>query len=263
MKLFGKKRSSEYARLRRNAMNKLKRIQDKFGVDESANVRIPEKSDFTSLKDYNNWKQEIQSFTNRSNTRFQYEKNEHDVVATKKEINQLKRQTKKAQEIAKKKIKSLEKLPYFNKEEQIGTVGDKYTLLKKPNPTGVTVPPDFDFNEVDSYDRLQDLKEQREKRADPEFFSERDKTFMGNFLRSLYGSLNDYADPVADKILQMEPSDFYEIAQMFTNFDIDEYDSEGGISFGENEAEKRANELLSYIERYERGLVSKDLKRFR
>jgi hypothetical protein len=263
MKLFGKKRSNEYARLRRNALNKLKRIQDKFGVDESANIHIPEKKDFHSVKEYNNWKQEIQSFTNRSNTRFQYEKNVHGVVATKKEINELKRQTKKAQRIAEKKIKELEKLPYFNKEEQVGTVGQKYELLKKPNPTGVTVPPDFDFNEVDTRDRLQQLKEQREKRSNPEFFNERDKTFMGNFIRSLYGTLNSYADPVAERILKLDPSDFYEIAQMFTNFDIDEYDSEGYIEMMGNEAEDRANELLSYINRYERGLVSKDLKRFR
>ena len=65
----------DYQRLVRNAKAKIRRVKKKYNRELSSSVELPSLSSFKSRKQYNEWKNEIKSFTNRGNTKYQFVKN--------------------------------------------------------------------------------------------------------------------------------------------------------------------------------------------
>ena len=99
---------AEFARLARNAKAKVRRTFKNYGIDLTGEVDIPTLDDFKTRKQFNEWREKVESFTNRNNLNYQFVKNDFGVSASKKELNDIARDVKKAQRLADQKIKEIE-----------------------------------------------------------------------------------------------------------------------------------------------------------
>lgn len=243
----------------RNAKAKVSRTKKNYGIDLSSNIEIPKIDDFSTRTEFNEWKNHHVSFTNRNNLTYQYKKNKYDVVASKKEINKITRDTKKAQTIAQNLINKQEDKPFIQGGKQYGTVGDRTRHMSAPDVTGIHVPKDFKFEDVRNKGRLDTLKESREKRATPEHYDNKMEDMKNNFISILEQSFNSNADELVDKLKDVNPHDFYDMYTRFSEFDFKLFDSEGEdvmASLGEIER------MIGYVDKYKAGEYNQDLKGF-
>lgn len=245
-----KRDKEEYRRLRRNTKAKIRRVKQNYGVDLEGEVPLPELNEFQTRKEFNEWKELQRSFTNRANTEYQFVKNEYDVVASKKELNQIERATKRAQRVADKKIKEQLDRPTFHDGKKIGTVKDRTMYMKEADVTGIHRPSDFDFKKVRNRRRLDDIKTSMEKRQNEQYYDERNKRMLENFINTLSGHFNSDADDLIKELRTINPDDFYGLyLSNFTVFDFNIYDSEGRM---ENNNPEEVQAMIDVIRNYKK-----------
>jgi hypothetical protein len=226
----------------KNSKAKVKRTFQKYGVDLTEEVSIPSLDSFQTREEFNEWKEKAGSFTNRNNQRFQFVKNEHGVVASKSLLNEISRNRKKEILLAEKKLKEIKANPVANQE-----------LLKMAEPQrggGVHIPKPFNFKEVRSRGRLEDLVESTRRRSDPKFYDKRTIRMQEVFIEELEKAFNSDANSLVDKIKSMTPDEFIDMYKMYPSFDfrifyILKYVNEG-------EQDKYLREMERDFERYER-----------
>lgn len=247
---------AEFARLARNAKAKVRRTFKNYGIDLSGKVDIPDLEQFTSRKQFNEWREKVESFTNRNNLNYQFVKNDYGTVASKKELNQITRDIKKAQRLADEKIKSIEKLPFA----QGGTVGQRLPMFGRNNPSGITRPKDFNFGRVRSKSDLDRIAERARQKSTEKYYDQRNWQMRENFKEILGLSFHSDADNLVELVDKIHPDDFYEIYQMhFDIFDFDLYDSEGQQV---DAPENAIHQMTTYLEKYLAGEMSLDMKGF-
>lgn len=244
----------------KNTKAKISRTLKNHGIDISDKIDIPKRiTDFKTRDEYNAWKQEQASFVNPNNLDLQFVTNKRGVTKSKKEINKVKRDTKRAQQLAKKLEKEAEKKPFISGGKNEGTVGQRMKQMGRPNTAGITVPPDFDFDKIVDNSQFKRKQESMEKRASDTYFEERMEKMKENFMKILELSFNSDADELVEKIRSVPAEDFYEMYLMFDEFDFDLYasDNDGGFSDDSN-----IKQMETYIDIYQRGGVNFDLKGF-
>lgn len=225
-----KRDQEEYRRLRRNTKAKINRTKRNYGIDLEGEVDLPDLSEFQSRQEFNEWKEMQKSFTNIGNTEYQFIKNPYGVVASKRDLYHIEQDTKKAQRIARKKIEEEKERPVFHDGEQIGTVGDRANYMKEPDVTGIHVPSDFDFSKVRNKRRLEDIRGSMKKRKKEDYYDERNKRMLENFIKTLEGHFNSDSDDLIKELETINPDDFYGLYQSnFFVFDFNLYDSEGQL----------------------------------
>lgn len=244
----------------RNAKDKIRRTAQKYGVNLANEISVPKLKDIKTREQFKEVEEQLKSFTNRYNTKYQFVKNEHGVVASKRELNEIKENTKKAQRIAKKMLKEAEEKPFIVKGKQEGTVGQQMKQMAEPeNLTGISVPKDFDFNKVMDRKRLDQKAEQMRERATPEHFDKKMEQLQANYILMLERSFNSDANELADRIKSMPADDFFEMFLMFREFEFNEYYTKEHMGESHDELLEQLN---SYIDRYEDGDIDMDLKGF-
>lgn len=239
----------------RNATAKLKRTHKNYGVDLSDEIQIPKQSDFKTRKEYNQWKEQIRDFTNRNNTKYQFQKNEYGVVASKREINEAKRATKQAQRIADKMSKKMAKKPFHSGGKVQGTVEQRMLQMGKPNVGGIYRPPNFDFNKIRSRKQFTEKLENMKERSNPNFIDARSQRLKENYYRTLEEHFNSDADNLIDEIKQIPADDFFELYLMYDEFQFD-------YIYTEEQSQATLNKLESVVEAYKSGKINMDLKGF-
>jgi len=257
------KTQAEYNSLVKRSKAKVSRVQKKYGVDLSGEIELPSITSFKSRKAFNEWKGQAESFTNRYNTKFQFRKNEQGVVASKKFLNEIERDTNKARRNAKELIAKVE-----NKEIKVGgkpqgvTVGQQAKLLSRPNIAGVVVPPKFNFKNIQDQKQLNKKAENMRDRASSKFYNERNKTMRDNYADMLSLSYHNWADDLAKRIRELPPDIFFEMYTQEDEFDFSQWDSEGQYTGGEevSEAEGKINKMMGFIDQYWAGKMKLDLK---
>lgn len=252
----------EYARLARNAKAKVKRTAKNYGVDLRSEIELPDIQNFKTRADFTNWKNKVESFTNRHNTAYQFKKNEYGVVASKKRLNKIARENKAIINKAKKLVSEAENKPFISGGKKQGTVGQQMKQMGKPNAAGVTVPPDFDFSKMKFDSSLKAYEERIEKRSNEKYYDERSARMKDNFIQILGLSFNSDADELIDKLKDIPPDDFYEMYLQFDEFDFDLYDSDGQLVQSDDEASNQVSQMLQYVKMYEQGNVNFDMKGF-
>lgn len=265
-RIFGKKRLEEYRKLRKNTLSKMRRIEKKYGVDVSNEVKLPNPDDFSSVKEYNQWKKENKEFRNRRNLNYQFEKSDFGVPIRKSEIREIEKLTKEAQRLADEHIESVKDKPFVVKGKQYGTVGMRMEQrANESDVTGVYRPTDFNWKNVKTRQEISDRLDKMEKRADPENYHKRNEVMMDNFIRRLYLTFNGEADSLVEKLIELNPDEFYELAITHEEFDFTYYDSEQLTGGRLDEALEKISELHGYLDRYKRGDHDKDFwhKNFR
>ena len=219
---------SEFAKLTANARRKVKRINKNYGIDLTSEVTLPKIQSFQTRKQYNQWKEQVQSFTNRANLDYQYVKNAFGTVASKKELNEMKRKTKIAQERAKRLISGQVDKPWIFKGQVRSTQGQRMQMMGGPaEAAGVTIPPDFDFNKMRTQRQFTERKEAIDNKMDPDYYDKKMERMQLNFMDILSLSFGSDADELLILLNDLTPKEFWEIYQMFEGFDFALYDSDG------------------------------------
>jgi hypothetical protein len=273
----------EYRRLKKNAKSKIKRVKENFGsmvaiLDEEKKgkkivdleprmvrteelVKIPDATDFSSRKEFNQWKREIQDFTNRSKKNYQFKKNQYNIVGSERLLNQIEHDNKEAQRLADKERAKIEDLPAFaDGKKLVETVSQRIAISgDTARKTGIYRPTDFDFDKIRDYASLLDKSETVYAKAQPEYYDLRKQKMRDNFIELLKGQFHSDADALIDKIKNIPPDYFYEMYIMFEEFDFNSYDSEGNENLRDMDA---LEQMLSYVEAFEEGAIDFTLKSF-
>ena len=219
---------SEFAKLTANARRKVKRINKNYGIDLTSEVTLPKIQSFQTRKQYNQWKEQVQSFTNRANLDYQYVKNPFGTVASKKELNEMKRKTRIAQDRARKLISGQVDKPWIFKGKVRATQGQRMEQLAgDAEAAGVTVPPDFDFDKMRTQQQFRERVEAIDRRNEPEYFDRKMARMQLNFMDILSLSFGPDADDLLILLNELTPKEFWEVYQMFEGFDFALYDSDG------------------------------------
>lgn len=245
----------EYKRLVKNTKAKISRTLKNYGIDLSSEINIPSLEDFKTRKQFNKFKEEVRSFTNRNNTAYQFVKNKYGVVISKKELNKIKRDSKLAQTQAKKVQNKAAKLPFIADGEVVSTVGQRSQLMGKPNTGGITIPKDFNFDTIQSNYQLDKKKKNLEDRSKPDFFNKRAELLKENYIKAIRENYNSLGDELIEEIKDVDANDFFEL---FIQHD----DLQFEYVYTEEQNEESLEEKMNVIERYKRGEISMDLKGF-
>jgi len=241
----------EYTRLSRNTKSKIRRTKKNYGIDLESEIPVPDIDTFKTRKEFNEWKELQKSFTNRANTEYQFVKNEYDVVASKRELYHIERDTKQAQRIADKKIQEQKDRPVFHDGEQVGTVGDRSMYMKESDVTGIHRPKNFDFSKVRNRRRLEDIKESMSKRKEERYYDERNKIMLDNFIANLEGHFGSDSDELTNLLKTINPDDFYGLYQSnFYVFDFNLWDSEGNMITDDGDMDGQIIAMLDVVKKY-------------
>lgn len=229
-----------------------------YGVNLENEIKVPSLSDFSTRQEYNKWKQQASSFTNRNNTRYQFRKNKNGLVQSVSQINEFKRLNRLERQHAKAKQKELKKLPFMQGGNQVGTVGDRFGMMKRPKNIGFSVPAKFDFNNFHSYYELEKRKEVMERRADPGNFDKRLKNFMDRYIDGLEQMFNSDADEVVRKIRLLPEDVFYTLYLKYdefqTMFDPSPQESYEGLQLiDEGSGLRQLHDMEKFIDEYHEG----------
>lgn len=211
--------------------------------------------DFKTRKEFNRWKEEVRNFTNRANTKYQFQKNEFGVVASKREINEAKRATKQAQNLAKRLQKETAKKPLIVNGKKEGTLGQRMQQMGKPNVDGIFVPKDFDFDKIRTREQFELKSDSMNKRAQPDYLDKRQVAMKENYIKMISENYNSDGDKLIEEIQKINPSDFFELFLMHEELQFD-------FEYTEEQTEANLQKKLSIIESYQQGKINMDLKGF-
>lgn len=242
----------------RNARSKFTRTKKNYGIDLESEINIPSLNEFRTRKEFNEWKREMEWFTNRSNLKYQYRKNEHGLVANKQELREINKRNEVIIKNAKKELKELGKKPYFVSGKESGKLAERFSQFEK-NPLGIVVPKPFDFHSVRNRTELNRWKEKTKKKSDPEYYNKRNSQMQQNFIETIEFSFNSDGERLVDMLRQLPPDDFFEIYTMFDAFDFNLYASKNTGGLPTNSNLKR---MESYLEQYFEGKLDMDFKGF-
>lgn len=246
----------------RNSQSKIRRTKEKYGVDLSREIEIPKLEQFTTRKQFNDWKDKQRSFTNRHNLNYQYRKNQHGVVANKRQINEAVRDANLNIRKAKQIIKDAEKKPFISGGKVQGSQQQRMAQMGKPNAAGVNVPAPFKFDNINSKTRLNQRIADIKKRATPGFYKEKNKRMLNNYIELLEVSLNSDADELIALLRDVPPDDFYDMYLQFDEFDFNDYDSEGQVISSAEETQNNVYMMMDYVKKYYDGKLNFDMKQF-
>lgn len=217
----------EFSRLVRNTRAKISRTKKKYNIDLSNDVTLPTLESFSTRKEFNAWKDQVKSFTSRYNLEYQFVENKYGVVASKKELAEIKRDTKRAQRIAQERIDIYKERPFHQDNKPAGTVGQRTGHFSVPDVMGINVPKDFDFDTARTRSRVETVKSSMKRKGTHQYYDERTERMKENFITALEGSFNSLADDIVEEVKDLTPDEFYDLYLQHAEFDFKLLDSEG------------------------------------
>jgi hypothetical protein len=172
---ISKNDEQEYKRLVRNAKAKMRRLQKQHGIDLTNEISLPSLSSFQNRKEFNNFKEDINKFNKGLKNDYKIVKNDQGVAFTKKEVKVYEKKQKEAIQLAEEHY------------EKTKTENQKIFL----KPSNLDIPRKIDLNDISSRGNFEQRLENLTKRAEPQFFSDRDQRFKDNYIKSLQWSFNE------------------------------------------------------------------------
>jgi hypothetical protein len=224
-------------------------------------VSIPNKEDFTSRKEFNQWKKKMKEFTDRSKKNYQFEKNQYNIVGSEKLLRQIEKDTKESQHLADKERAKLEGLPFFSRfKKQYETTSQRIAISgDESRKTGVYRPDDFDFENVRDISSLLDKSENVHVKANTEYYDRRKEKMKENFIKILQLQFNSDADELIEKLESIPADYFYEMYIMIDEFDFNEYSSDGNDDMRNMD---NLQMMMGYVDAFHSGLIDFMLKGF-
>lgn len=256
---IGEKTIEEYRRLRKNALAKVRRIQQNHHANVRHQIDLPSIEDFTSKKDFNKWKKEIERFTDRHNPDFKFVKNKKGVSVSLSRLEEIKDLNKQAIERAEAKLKEAENKPYYVAGKLQGIRKEVLPRMKNRPAGGIYIPQKFDFDKVENLTDLIYLEKNYREKANEEFYNEREELMKDNFIELISDAFHSDADDLIRRLEMIPTDDFYELFLILDEFDFDEYYNVEGDPHG---TPRKLAKLTSEVNRYEQGLIDMSLKGF-
>jgi len=249
----------ESQRLVRNTKAKIKRVKDEYGLDLSNRIPLPKYDELDTPEKFDEWSEQMQSFTDRGNKEFQFGRNKWGMIYSHAELEEGIENTKLSQERSQEFIDKYKDNPYARLGKETGyTVGDRMILFEEENVAGIRVPKDFNIDAFETRSRLLGRLDLLEEKASGKFFDQSMERMKENFMTAVRGTFNSNADKVLDMIDMMPPDDFFELFLMKAEFTFEDYASDGSIDASETQLEL----LQGYLEEYYRGEIDMSLKGF-
>jgi hypothetical protein len=255
----GEKTLSEYQRQVKNTKAKIRRVKKNYGIDLTDEIEIPSLESISSRKAFNEWKQKVESFRNKANTHYQFEKNQYDVAVSKKRIHDIEHNTKVAQQNADEMIKKKMDKPFISGGKVQGTQGQRLLQMGKPNVMGITRPKDFDFQSIRNMKRFEEVEKNARKRANGEFYNERMDKMRESYIEQLEKAFNTDADSLVKKLREMPLDDFYELYDLIDEFDFNVFYQMEGVN-DSSVSDFVITQLESYVNQYYKGEIDLSLK---
>lgn len=255
---------ADYKRLRRNVTSKINRTRKNFGIDISDRITLPSITDFNKRSEFNKWKEQARQFTNKSNLEYQFVINDNGVVASKKELKQIERDNKRAIKRAKSLVDKAMKQPFIQGGEQYGTVESriKQLAINRMTPeeiAGISIPKPFDFNKVNSKERLEDVKSHNRDRATGKHYVKRNENLKNNFITMMEQAFGSESDDIVRRIKEIPANDFVEMSIMFDELDIRTYESKRDGDFNDID---RMYQIEQYLDMYDNKTIDFKLQNF-
>lgn len=253
----------EYARLVRNARSKIRRTLKNHNVNLENEVSLPKNiGEFESRDEFNKWKNEVSSFTNRSNQRYQFVTNKHKMTLSKSEIHHIEVKRRREQHFAREEIKRVKDLKVKQDGKEFATVEQRTLHFSESDVTGVTVPRDFDFEKVVSKSHLNQILDVGERRQDPKYYDQRKEKMKDNFINGIIDSFDSESDELVERLKKMSASDFYLLYLTNEEFDFDELYYKDGEAAGLTNEPEQIDKLMTILDSYDVDIRNPDLDGF-
>ena len=142
-----KRDRSEYQRIRRNVLAKIRRTQQTHNIDLSREIRMKDLEDM-SRQEFNTFKEQARSFTRRGNPNYTFTKiNDHVSisVAERDRLNYLQRVAERA---AERRFNQIKDKPFYAGGKPEMSVGQYVNQMADPDIPGIKAPnvlPDDDI----------------------------------------------------------------------------------------------------------------------
>lgn len=260
----------EYQRLVKNTRAKFNRVRRNFNdrtADElmsRSELQIPDLEEFKTRSQFNEFKENMERFTNRGVRDYQFVKNTRDVVASKRELTNIENATNEARRVAQEKVDEMKQKPYIDsKGKEVATIGERAKMMGDSEATGISVPPEFDFEKVATRERFEDKMRNMLERSDEEYYEDRKEIMQQNYLDLINSALNSEAQEFADYVENLSPDEFYQMYHMFDEMSFDLYDSgddsTGATFIGGGKIDNHVNAIEQAKETYQNKYRNNDL----
>lgn len=254
----------EHRRLVRNARAKARRIKEQWGQDVSGDIKLDAIESFAERSEFNEWKEEMESFTSRYNTDYQFRKNKYGVVSSVKEIRRREYNRKMEQKRAREEIERIKDRPVHQGGKEFSTVDEKSRHMKDPSDvTGVKIPKEFDFDTIKDVEMLEYIDEVAKAKIEGDYYDKRKEQMHENYMDGLRKTFDSDAHELIEMVKELSPEDFYEIWLAHEEIDFNDFFYEDGeIQVVDPVDEIKKIELV--LEKYAKGMsnVNDDLRPF-
>ena len=252
---------SEYNRLRRNLMNKAKRVKAEHNINflnENRDLKMKPLENM-SRSEFNNFKEQARVMTKRGVQRFSYEKLNDHVSVSRSEARRLRQSSELARKQAQRRFESVADRPLYRGDEpQQTTVGAYIQTMKNPDIPGVSAPDLKEEQAIRSRDYVKSKIRQFDRYTNQQDYRQRQSTLQENFKNKINEVFNSEGSEITELIDQIEPEDFIEMYSMSDDLNIDHFYLEDL-----DQLEQRVKNMTRFIKRYQSGEVDMDFKRAR
>lgn len=231
----------------RNARAKIRRTQKAHGVDLTKELPLPKLKEFSTRTEFNQWKEQAESFTNPHNMKYQFRTNPYGVTVSKSDLLKMETNRRRSIQRAKDEIKRVEDFEIKQGGKTFATVKQRNLHFSEPDVTGVRVPSKINFNEIKNERRLREIIEADKKKQDREYYLKRKVQMKENFIEGLEKAYGNEADDLIDLIISLDPEWFYDLYIGNAEVDFDDFIYPGNEAVGVNQVSDHVNKVYAVL----------------
>lgn len=243
-----RKDRTERNRLRKNIREKVRYVQNKYGIDLSSEMPVPKIENFTSRKSFNQFKKNANKFLSQSTREFQFMESPTGAVVSKSELDRQDKYLKRINKNYNEQVNRLKGRPYYQGGKQVSTIDRRAEHMGSSNAMGINKPKKMGLEDIKSREGFLKKLERLERQADPDYYFKRNLRMKTNFIHALEGHYDEgEAQEIIDIIDDMDADDFFLAWASIAEINFSDYDSEGQTGEGD---ERSLGKLKSELERF-------------
>lgn len=261
LKQQARKTRSKYAA---RARAKLKRLASQgFDVTDMIGFDV-NKKEFTTRKDYNEWKKAVDNFTDRNNYDFRKKKTSRGLEYLPIEAKALQQRQQQAIQNAVEKREKLDSRPVYNqKGELIGTSKEvKSVVNEEKQKNFYSIPSELDIESLPNRRVLKERLQIMKERSNDSWYAKKDEQMKDNWIDVVGRAHGHDAIDIIERFKNMNSTDFVEMFEMFTSYDFELYASKSGEFLGHN-PESQLESMRKSLDMYDRGELDLSLSVFK
>ena len=250
-----KRDRSEYRRIRRNVLAKIRRTQRNHDIDLSREIVMKE-LDSMSRQEFNTFKEQARRFTRRGNPNYTFTKiNDHVSisVAERDRLNYLQRVAERA---AERRFNQIKDKPFYAGGKPEMSVGQYVNQMADPDIPGINAPnvlPDDDIKSREYVQgRIQALTKYVTVREQERLRSQLKENYINKYIDT-FGE-----DEIIDVIKDTDDDDFLEMYAMSDDMDISMFYIEN-----DDMLNTMKEDVESFVHAYNRGDTDRDFQNAR